>query len=147
MSMYFPNPNEYPNYRTVYIEVVSEDGNTYSGSGVMVGRNDILTASHVVYQPGFKTVDINIYPGYPGDQNGQLGPPEPWGSFDGQNISGLTPEQVAALTSGVWQVKGWPIEITDEGIEPEQASWDLALIGISDPIGDETGWYNINSYQ
>jgi V8-like Glu-specific endopeptidase len=141
--MYYPNPNEYPNYRTVFINVEWDSGLPTAGAGVIVGQNDILTAAHVIYDTDRTPVDIDIYPGYGGDI-GQ------WVNFDGQDISGLTQEQVNALTSGVWRVNGYTVGAVgntgEPGISWNDAAWDLALIGISDPIGDKTGWYNIHPY-
>lgn len=142
--MDFPDWSEYPNHRVVALSVTWDDPSTPSkdafishGSGVMVGHNDILTASHVVFWPGFETIDIDIQFGYPIDPVNGLPVIVP--SFNGQDISGLTQEQVDSLTSGVWQAKAWPMPAGDT-LTTEESAWDLALIGISDPTGDTTGW-------
>ena len=42
---------DYPNPTVVHIDVVYSSGAHAHGSGVMVGRNDVLTAGHVLYDP------------------------------------------------------------------------------------------------
>jgi V8-like Glu-specific endopeptidase len=122
--MYFPNEDEYPNNCTVYIQVEWDDGSFTRGSGAMVGRNDVLTAAHVVYDPEHTAVDIDIYPAYDGAAG-------PWGSF----------------TSGEWQTNYYTVGNADNTISREDAAWDLAVIGIDDPMGDRTGWYGMRSHQ
>jgi V8-like Glu-specific endopeptidase len=121
-TMYYPNPDEYPNNCTVFIRVQWDDGNFTRGSGAMVGRNDILTASHVVYDPERTAVDIDIYPAYDGQ-------PGPWGSFE----------------NGAWQTNHFEVGNADGTISKEDSAWDMAVIGISDPMGDRTGWYGMQS--
>lgn len=50
----------------VMIRVVFPDGQRASATGAIVGENDILTASHVVYAPehGGAASEIRIYPGF-----------------------------------------------------------------------------------
>jgi V8-like Glu-specific endopeptidase len=122
--VFFPNQDEYPNNCTVYIQVQWDDGGFTRGSGAMVGRNDILTASHVVYNPERTAVDIDIYPAYDGAEG-------PWGSF----------------TSGQWQANYYEVGNADNTISKSDAAWDVAVIGISDPLGDSTGWYGMRSHE
>lgn len=60
--------NQYPYTAVVYI-VSTWDGIAYSGSGALVGKNDVLTASHVIYNSarGGLADDIKIYPSYDPD--------------------------------------------------------------------------------
>jgi V8-like Glu-specific endopeptidase len=48
----YADDNAYPFLTVAYIETRFED-QWFQGSGVLVGRNDILTASHVVYDPSY----------------------------------------------------------------------------------------------
>ena len=52
MSSTFPNQDEYPYNAVALVLVTWGDGTKTRGSGTLVGRNDVLTASHVVYSPG-----------------------------------------------------------------------------------------------
>src|SRR5262245_51759926 len=69
-SLAFPEIDSNPLFRSiVFINTVFRNDATgqfqeYRGSGVLVGRNDILTAAHVVSTPGSTLVGINIFPGY-----------------------------------------------------------------------------------
>ena len=60
--------NQYPYTAVAYI-VSTWDGIAYSGSGALVGKNDVLTASHVIYDSarGGLADDIKIYPSYDPD--------------------------------------------------------------------------------
>jgi V8-like Glu-specific endopeptidase len=56
-----------PPYNTVaYLEATFADGNVFIGSGVMVGPNDVLTASHVVYSSvnGGVATSVKVILGY-----------------------------------------------------------------------------------
>ncbi|WP_306149389.1 MULTISPECIES: trypsin-like peptidase domain-containing protein [unclassified Roseibium] len=58
----------YPATTGIYIEATWYGYGTYTGSGVLVGRNDILTAAHVVYDPIWGIADdIVLYPSYDPD--------------------------------------------------------------------------------
>lgn len=122
--MYFPNQDEYLNNNTVYIRVAWDNGTFSRGSGAMVGRNDVLTASHVVYHPDKTAIDVDVFPAYDGAEG-------PWGSF----------------TDGVWQANYYKVGNSDNTISQKHSAWDLALIGLSDPMGDRTGWYGMRSHQ
>jgi len=43
--------NDYPYNAIVHLEVGFPDGLIYRGTGALVGRNDVLTATHVLYNP------------------------------------------------------------------------------------------------
>jgi V8-like Glu-specific endopeptidase len=77
-----------------------------------------------VYDPGRTAVDIDIYPAY----DGAVGP---WGSFQ----------------EGAWQTNYFQVGNADHTISREDSAWDVAVIGISDPMGDRTGWYGMHSNQ
>ncbi len=57
---------DYPNPTVVHIDVVYPSGAHGHGSGVMVGRNDVLTAGHVLYDPqeGGLAVSAHVIPFY-----------------------------------------------------------------------------------
>jgi len=56
----------FPWNAVVLIRVTFPDGSLISGSGAIVGENDILTASHVVYsaEHGGAATEIKLYPGF-----------------------------------------------------------------------------------
>ena len=54
--------SDYPEFSSVvYIEGIASDGEVYSGSGVIIGENWVLTAAHVV--EGMKISETNIWIG------------------------------------------------------------------------------------
>lgn|GEM_PF-6705930 len=120
----FPNQDNYPFNTVVYISVGWNDGTFSRGSGALVGRNDILTAAHVVYNPSKTATDIDIYPAYDGAAG-------PWGAF----------------TSGRWTTNYYQIAFTSDGrLITDAAAYDIAVIGISEAIGDRTGYLGMASY-
>ena len=124
MAAYFPNQDFYPYSPVVLIDVLWSDGSLTRGSGALVGRNDILTAAHVVYNPAKSAVDIDIYPAF----DGQVGP---YGAFE----------------YGQWVADFYTIAISPGGfLTSAEAAWDLAVIGISDPMGDRTGYLGMASW-
>ena len=69
-------------YRAVaYIEATFPNGQTYTGSGYLVGPNDVLTASHVVYSvaDGGLATSVTVYAGRDGAS-------QPYGAVQGQRI-------------------------------------------------------------
>ena len=59
------NDDNYPNTALVYIE--ADFGfSTYSGSGFIVGPNDIITAAHIPYSSSLKRLadEIRVYPSF-----------------------------------------------------------------------------------
>ena len=48
-SVVAPNNDNYPYSAVVYVVSTFAHGSVTSGSGVMVGPNDVLTASHMLY--------------------------------------------------------------------------------------------------
>ena len=68
---YQTDRNKYPASTVVYIEA-SWGGSTYTGSGVIVGNNDVLTAAHVVYNKsrGGLADSVEVYPRYSPDTYG-----------------------------------------------------------------------------
>ena len=68
---YEVNDDIYPASAVIYI--LPRWGNTYaSGTGFLVGKNDVLTAAHVIYDgaQGGVADEIRVYPSYdPDDRN------------------------------------------------------------------------------
>jgi V8-like Glu-specific endopeptidase len=117
----------YPYTSVVYVVSTFPNGGTAGGSGVMVGPNDVLTAGHVLWdaESGGAAVSVTIYPGL---DNGVA----PFGSFAGAEWSYYMVD-----TDG------------DNMITIDEAQYDVGIIGLSSPVGDQTGWsgfYNLTGY-
>ncbi|MGL5113955.1 MAG: DUF4214 domain-containing protein [Beijerinckiaceae bacterium] len=122
--------NVYPATSVVYIEA-TWDGVTYTGSGVLVGRNDILTAAHVIYDYalGGLADSIEIFPSYDPDdlQNAVYS----WEKVE--YFPNFDPDSDGRLISGDFN------RPTFAGSE-----LDIALLSTSQPLGDLFGWMGID---
>ena len=112
------------------------NGEQSTGTCAVVGVNDILTAGHVVYDPskGGWASDFEFYFG--ADYNNQRN------TFDSYSFS-------YSLTDGYrWFVNAWPDELYDdldnETLLSSESQYDIALIGVSQRVGDITGWFGIS---
>ena len=76
----WPQNDDYPYSAVVLIQVTYPNGLAAFGSGVMVGENDVLTASHLLYSSanGGAATSVTISPGY---DNGIA----PYGSYAAAN--------------------------------------------------------------
>lgn len=122
-----PNTEEAP-WRTIVsvrVRFDTEDGPKYkTGSGVVVGRNDVLTASHLVYDSrhGDGVADhVEIVPGRMLDS-------QPFGTY--------------AAT-------GWSHEIVDADsnfeLEIAEAARDYAVLSFDTALGDRVGWMALDA--
>ena len=114
--------DNYPYSAVTYIEVEYPDGARSSGSGVVVGKNDVLTASHVIYSDanGGLAEEITVYPGKDGSEN-------PYGSYEGGYANYFEVDQ------------------DNDGMSTRRESEnDIALLGFEEEIGDITGWFGID---
>ena len=115
-------------YRSIaYVVSTWADGSATRGSGTVVGVNDVLTALHVVFNSarGGWATSVTITPGadtQPYDA--------PFGSFTGSRLNGRT---------GNWDTNG------DKLLSYAEAQYDLAVIGLTQRIGDVTGWLGTQS--
>ena len=116
--------NSFPYSAVAYIEATFNDGTRVSGSGVLVGRNDVLTASHVLYDPiQGAAADVNV-------EFGRDGGALPYGAFEaaGLNYFELDTEQPGFLFQS-------------------ESEYDIALVSLSDAIGDDIGWFSLGGYR
>ncbi|TFH86525.1 DUF4214 domain-containing protein [Billgrantia azerbaijanica] len=115
---------DYPYGAVTYIEATFPDGTRVSGSGALIGINDVLTAAHLVYDPvlGGAAQSVRVYPGRDG---GQL----PYGGIDGAWLDyyDLRPETPGMLSQS-------------------ESERDLALVGLDRPLGEQTGWFALGDY-
>lgn len=117
------NSNNFPYSAVAYIEATFQDGTRVSGSGTLVGRNDVLTAAHVLYDPilGAAT-DVEV-------EFGRDGGARPYGTF-----------QAAGLNY-------YELDVEEPGfLSPSESESDLALVSLGDAIGDDIGWFSLGDY-
>ena len=116
-------------YRSIaYISCTWSDGGVATrGSGTVVGVNDVLTALHVVFNSarGGWATSVTVTPAadtQPYDA--------PYGSFAGSRLNGRVAN---------WDSNG------DHLLSYAEVQFDLAVIGLSQRIGDVTGWLDTRS--
>lgn len=116
----------------VKLTVSFPSGHDFTASGVMVGRNDVLTAAHVVYQPdegGYPTSVVVTPASLRGDES-------PWGSYHAMvQIADVQfdPDGDGRIVPG----NGGPGLVGSER--------DIALLALRTPLGDRTGWMPIDT--
>lgn len=113
-----------------------QDGSESRGTCTLVGRNDILTAGHVIYDPtrGGWGKSFSFYFG--ADYNARTG------VFD---ILGVQPNV------SQWRALAWPEQTFANGNHDtmvlDESEFDVALIGIDVPLGDTLGWMGLDPGQ
>lgn len=129
------NTSQSPYSSVVLVKAFYSNGRVSIGSGVLVGKNDVLTATHVIYDPsrGGYASSIQVIPG--ADYNGQSGVLEraPFGTLNHGSIMAW-PERVFA-------------DSNNESTSFTEIPWDIALIGLGRPIGFEMGWWGLANGQ
>lgn len=122
--------DSYPGAAIVFI-VATWGDRSFSGTGVLVGRNDILTSAHVIYDWSLGGVadNIELYPSYnPADIQHQ--------SFSYEFVQyfpGFDPDGDGRVFPGDFNAG------TFAGSE-----LDIALISTRAPLGDTYGWFGID---
>jgi V8-like Glu-specific endopeptidase len=130
----------YPYSTVVHIFAHYNDGQQPGhGSGVMVGKNDVLTAGHVVWDParGGSPYAIEVIPAH-NPTNGHM----PYGKAMGKAT--IHPE---------YTTRGLPVSVAMGDNNPNSmlgSEIDYALIGLDRPLGNKTNWMkfdtNFNGY-
>ncbi len=118
------NTAAYPWSSVVDITVTFADGSRSGGSGVIVDRNSVLTASHVVYDAasGGLAKAIEVVPG----RNGEA---RPFGSYAPSQVTYHKPD-----------LDNKPV------ISNAEIATDIALLGFPVEIGARTGgWMGVTS--
>ncbi|MBC5764149.1 trypsin-like peptidase domain-containing protein [Ramlibacter sp. GTP1] len=102
----------------------------------MVGRNDILTATHTVYSPehGGWGTSFDFYFG--ADYNGITD------RFDSTTFT-------YALRAGTysWTARAYPDAVFSDSnplLTSAESQYDVAVLGVSLPVGDVTGWFGVD---
>lgn len=96
------------------------------GTGVVIGRNDVLTAAHVVMAPTWLDqsrygIKVEVYPG-----------------ADDSPFSAPLGSYIAAS----WNSRD--ISIDSGSITAEQSQFDFALLNFTEPLGDRVGWMQLD---
>lgn len=133
MSTEIRTLSSYPYSAIVHLTVTFADGTRVAGTGALVGRNDILTATHVLYDParGGLASEIAIAVGV--DYNSRTDRYESRSLVDLQNFT--------------WNASVWPEQTFADGDDStltwSESRYDVALIGLDQAIGDQAGWFGL----
>ena len=114
----------YPYSGVVYVESTFSNGMKYIGTGFMVGPNDVLTASHVIYRvnDGGVATSVTVSPAHDGGSN-------PFGSYE-----------------ALW-VNYYATDLDGDGRSTRAESQDdFAVLGLDTRLGDTTGTFTFNPY-
>ncbi len=116
------------------INVTFPDGYAARGTATLVGRNDILTATHVVYSPdhGGWAEDFHFYFG-----------------ADYNDVTNRFEDYGYAYSPTKYITSAWPTQAFsdayDQTMIQSEAQYDVAIIGVNTPIGDSLGWLGMAS--
>ena len=117
----------------VLVQAVFPNGLLYFGSGVMVGRNDVLTATHMVYEPGWGgyASSVTVVPAFVPE----LGANSPYGAF---------PAIVTLADTGFGPTGDGRILAGNRGPGLVGSERDVAFLSLQTPLGDATGWMGLD---
>jgi V8-like Glu-specific endopeptidase len=123
---------QYPWQTVVFIESTFPNGDTATGSGVMVGPNDVLTASHMVYaiEDGGGATKVTVTPGY--DPSPLQ---EPFGTVDAyawHYFTDFDPDGNGLILPG------------NNGDGLGGSELDVALLDLDVALGINTGWMGLD---
>ncbi|MEO3386061.1 DUF4214 domain-containing protein [Mesorhizobium sp. CAU 1741] len=126
---YYANEDQFPFTTVAFIE--ARFGSEWSvGSGVLVGRNDVLTASHVIYDPLYGLADeVHVYLAY--------NPAFPGTSYAVEYFEYFTefdPDGDGLLYAG----DGY------SGTSLGGAELDIALLSLGEAVGDTHGYMGLS---
>lgn len=112
----------YPYRAVTYVEATFPSGVTQVGSGAVVGTNDVLTASHVIYSAGEGGLadKITVYPG-----------------LDATDVRGGRYEATSATYYEVDQDG-------DGRMSFQESADDWAVLGFDADFGERTGWFGLD---
>jgi V8-like Glu-specific endopeptidase len=116
----------------VYIESTFANGDRFTGSGVMVGPNDVLTASHVLYmqQEGGAATSVRVIPAYDPSPFS-----EPYGEVSSTSFhyfANYDPDGDGYLMPG------------DNGPGLTGSEVDVGIIDLGTALGNQTGWMQLD---
>jgi V8-like Glu-specific endopeptidase len=120
----------YPATAVIYIE--ARWGSQWaSGTGFLVGRNDLLTAAHVIfnYDRGGLADEIRLYASFDPDTFGEIAIESEYVEY----FPDFDPDGDGKVLPGDFY-----------GPTLSGSELDIALISLSDPVGDQLGWFGID---
>jgi Ca2+-binding RTX toxin-like protein len=118
----------YPGTAVVHIEA-RWGGRWYAGSGVLVGRNDVLTASHVILEAGRLPDEVRVFASFdPRARDNVWRAPVDYTYFRAFDPDG--DGRIAEGDGRSWSQGGTEL--------------DVALLSLAEPIGDRQGWFGID---
>lgn len=124
------NDDSFPGRAVAFI-VSTWGSQSYVSSGVLVGRNDVLTASHAIYDAalGGLADQVKVYFSYdPDDANPAFFTPANYTYYDD-----FDPDNDGLIYSG-----------DNSAFTLGGAERDIALLTLSEAAGDTYGWFGIN---
>ncbi|MBB4286950.1 trypsin-like serine peptidase [Roseospira goensis] len=127
---YQADDDQYPARAVVFIES-TWGTQTFTGTGFLVGRNDIVTASHVLYDQtlGGTPDYVRVAPSYePGAPDNVF-----YDDFQYHYYPDFDPDGDGLLETGDLRLN------TLRGSE-----YDMALISLREPVGDVYGWFGVD---
>lgn len=127
---YEANDDAFPNQAVAFI-VSTWGSQSFSSSGILIGRNDVLTASHAIYDAtmGGLADDIKIYFSYDPDSTN-----DPYYSVANQTYyDDFDPDNDGLIYNG-----------DNNGFTLSGAEKDIALLTLSQAAGDIYGWFGID---
>lgn len=131
MAVEVSNTTLFPYSAVVSIRATFADGRVTLGTGALVGKNDVLTATHVIYQASYGgyAISIQVFPG--ADYNGLSGEMQstPFGSYQSGSVLAF-PEE--AFRDG-----------DDSTTSRAEVSADIAIIGLTQAAGFQVGWFGL----
>ena len=116
------------------INATFPDGSTVQGTCSLIGANDILTATHVIYNPdkGGWAVGFDFYFG-----------------ADYNNIYDYFEDYGYSYSPDEWIINAWPdqafTDSNNDSMLQTEAQYDVAIIGVNNPIGDMLGWLGLDA--
>ena len=130
MPSYIVDDNVYPNRSCVFIST-RYGNNWYTGSGVIVGNNDILTASHVIYNEsrGGLPDETRIYPSYNPSLSNTYYQPLWFRYYDDWDANGDN-----LITAG-----------DNNSSTLYELEKDIALLSLDTDVGSIYGWMGLQS--
>ena len=110
------------------------DGTKTIGTCTLVGQNDILTATHCVYNPDKGGWAASFSFNFGADYNATT---QRWESYG--SVVDYTQYVVTAWPDGTFT------DANNATMTPTESQWDVALIGIDRAVGNTLGWLGMSS--
>lgn len=115
--------NTFPYSAVAYIEATFSDGSRASGTGTLVGRNDVLTSAHVIYDSVLGIADsVSV-------ALGRDGASQPYGTLDAAAFNYF---ELNTATPGF--------------ITQSESEFDIALVSLAEAVGDDIGWFALGDF-